>query len=113
DLRWRVVLGDPGDHRALLLAERDRELQELLRLRQGLGGDHLPHAQLDLAELVDLDARRRVRRGGGGGRRRRFLVVDAREEARELLNRRPGGEAAPDCVGELRLAGLAERGTEL
>src|SRR5205807_2176412 len=61
EVAGRVVLRDAGDDRPLLAAEGDGELEQLLRLRHRLGGDHLGDAQLHLREVVDGD-RAAVRR---------------------------------------------------
>ena len=57
ELLGLIRLGDAGDDRPLLGADIDLQLHQLLRLRHGLGLEHLGHAQLDLHEVVDRDAR--------------------------------------------------------
>src|SRR5204863_525132 len=84
----------------LLRAERHRELQELLRLRHRLGGHHLRHAQLDLPEVVEADARAGRPHHARYGRRR-LPVDDARKEPGDLLDGHARRQASP--LGVTRL----------
>ena len=76
DERLRLVgLGDAGDERALLGADVDRQLQQLLRLLHAFGGQHLRDAQLDLHEVVDARCDRRGAGAAAGWRGRRESAV--------------------------------------
>ena len=54
-LLGRVRGPDAGEHRALALAEVERELQQLVGAFDGFGGDDLRDAQVELREVVDRD----------------------------------------------------------
>ena len=64
-----VVLGDARHDRTRLVAELHRELQQLLRLRHGLGVQHLGDAEIQPPELLDRGSAATA--GAARGRRRR------------------------------------------
>ena len=78
----------------VLAAERDRELQQLLGLRHGLGREDLGHAQLDLAES-SIAMRCAVAAGPSSGARRGALAAASCPRTGERGRR----ASAPTCAG--------------
>ena len=79
-----VVLGDAGEHGAGLVAQRDRQPQELLRLGHRLRRDDFRHAQIDPREVIDGNALRRsvgIRRRGARRPPRPRLDADSLAKA--------------------------------
>src|SRR5439155_21413564 len=99
-----------------LLSDPYRQLEELLRLRDGLGVEDLAHPEVEPPEFLDRDPRGGRRLGVGlPGRRPLGLasrVENPWEQSRELLDGRDPAQLAQDGLFEARRARLAEAGPD-